>query len=560
MAAQEKIKVTFKRIYTINDADWFGSGEFYFQATVDGHAAGNPGSTFDAVEGKWFDLPSPDWSAVVDVAGKNQIVVKFHGKDRDLVFDDDLGSVTYTLRRPFTQSNYRHRTEYFVLDWDVELLVDGAYGMHPADAVFACRENPGSINCTTVSGTTFQARMEIHEVRPTPPAADVPPRRPVFPPGTPAAVQNTAATPPISPADPINVIPNPSVIPILTAVEATALTAARIEFSYYRPGTLAFADNDARLVWTVNSIAGGAAVSFVGPAQGTKVMVYGTVAGEVLLEVRFRGALIAKYRALVLAVKKISCRFTILNGPTADSTPRSTPANVADHLAITNRMLRQVAIELVLDTNVSTTDGAVVSATPGIFRARVTRGQTRRIPSTGFTFAARINFRPNVMNFAYIHSESAGNLGAAEDYPASNAGATITDSGTPSSSWLPPSGIPPDGAAGTSTMTLLAARVRPAPPGHPNRWNGLFSMYVSDSNGDPSTLAGQQKYANTMAHEFCHILGLAHRVDGAGSPFNDGINYPPNENLMHFNNGPALAQDLDILQARAVRQSPLVPP
>jgi hypothetical protein len=259
-------------------------------------------------------------------------------------------------------------------------------------------------------------------------------------------------------------------------------------------------------------------------------------------------------------VKKIPCRFTILNGPTHDSTPRSTPANIVDHLAITNRMLRQVALELVLDANVSTTDGAHVTATPGIFRARVAKGQTRRIPSTGFTFATRVNFRPNVMNFVYIHSESGGNLGAADDYPASNAGPTIPDSGAPSSSWIPPSGIPPDAAAGTKRMTLLAARVRPAPAGHPNRWHGLFSMYVADNNGDPSTLAGQQKYANTMAHEFCHILGLAHRVDRAGSPYNDGINYPPNENLMHWINGPALAQDLDILQARAVRQSPLVPP
>jgi hypothetical protein len=157
------------------------------------------------------------------------------------------------------------------------------------------------------------------------------------------------------------------------------------------------------------------------------------------------------------------------------------------------------------------------------------------------------------MNFAYIHSDRNGNMGAASDYPANGAGATISDAGTPSTSWNLPSGVAPDAAAGAVAMTLLAARQR---PGHPN----LFAMYVTNANGNPTTAAGHLTYANTIAHEFGHILNLAHRVDGVGSPFNDGVNFPPNENIMHFNNPGTIAQDFDIVQVRAIHRSPLVPP
>jgi hypothetical protein len=393
-------------------------------------------------------------------------------------------------------------------------------------------------------------------VRPTPPAADTPPRRPAFPAGTAAASLNTAAAPNINPGDAINIIPNPSVIPILAAAAASATTCARIEYNYYRPGTLAFADNDDRLVWTAVAIGGAGAVQFFGPARGTKIMVYGVTAGEVRLECRFRGALFATYRALVGAVKQIPCRFNILNGPPG-SIPRSTPANVQDHLAIANRFLRPMAIELVLDTNATMTDGATATGIPGIFRIRVSSGVTR---NTNGNRASALNFRANVMNFAYIFTETRpGVLGAASSYPANNAGATISETGTPSTSWISPSGVPPDGAAVATSMTLLAARVIPPPAGHPNAHNGLFAMYVTDLNGDPSVLASQQAYANTIAHEFGHILNLGHR-GVAGDPWDDLVNYPPNENVMHPTNPPALAQDFDIIQARAARQSPLVPP
>jgi hypothetical protein len=172
------------------------------------------------------------------------------------------------------------------------------------------------------------------------------------------------------------------------------------------------------------------------------------------------------------------------------------------------------------------------------------------------------------MNFAYVHSEVSGVLGAATDFPSSNAPAaagvrpTITDSRTPSTSWITPSGILPDAAAGAVAMQLIVGIQR---AGHPL----LYAMFVTDTHGDPSVLAIQQNYANTIIHEFLHILNLGHRVEGpgaggvglvAGGIFWDGLSHPPQENLMHWNAPGSIAQDIDIIQALGARQSPLVPP
>jgi hypothetical protein len=573
----QKIKVILKRVFVKDDADWFGSGEFYFTATIDGRAVGDRSQIFDAREGQWINLPAASWSAEVDVTGKAEVVVTFNGKDEDLIFDDDLGTITYKLRPPWAERTFRHDTEYFSLEWGVELSVDGRFGHHAPNEVFACRAAGGNANCTTVSGVPIVARIEIHPVRPVPPA--LPPRG--LPAGPVLGVDNNGGTV-ITPASDINIIPNPSVIPILTAPGgpapaagappvADATNSARIEVTFYRPNTLAFTANDPRLVWSVRAIAGGA-VSFRGPPNGLKVMVYGTAPGEVALELRFRGELMATYRALVMRVKKIPCRCNILNGPSATSQPRATPANIADHLSIANRFLRQIGLELVLDTNATRTNGAVATATPGIFRISVSKGTTWHINSDVTAVKATIlNHRQGVMNFAYIHSERRPNVGgAATDFPASNvapaaAGArpTITDSGTPSTSWVTPSGVLPDAAAGAVTMRLINAIQR---PGHPR----LFAMFLCDNLGDPSAPAAQQIYAKSMCHELGHILNLGHRIEGpdpttatglaANGIFWDGLSHPPQENVMFWQGAQQICQDFDIIQTRGAHQSPLVPP
>ena len=96
-------------------------------------------------------------------------------------------------------------------------------------------------------------------------------------------MRNGAGRRQIRDSDPINFIRNPSVIPILPDDEATEDTVACIEYTYYKPRTLAFTDDDARLEWTQSSLSGGASVDFITRDHGLKIFVNGVVEGEVLL-------------------------------------------------------------------------------------------------------------------------------------------------------------------------------------------------------------------------------------------------------------------------------------
>jgi hypothetical protein len=567
----EKIRVTFKRVFVRDTADWFGSGEFYFDAKVDGQQVGDR-QIFDARQGKWIALQPDRWSQEIDVTGKSAVDVIFNGRDEDVFFDEDLGTIKYTLRSPWQQNTHTHHTEYFSLEWSIELQVHGAYGVHPPNEVFACRALPGNADCTTVSGVPIVARVEVHPVRPVPARILF---RGLVPPLD--AVENKAGVL-AKPTDPPNIVPNPAVIPILTQPGITpapgeppvadATNAARIEVTFYRPSSLQLDANPHELEWSARSLVDGAAVSFLGPAQGTKVLVYGTAPGQIALDVKFRGQVMATYRALVLRLKSIPCRVNILNGPTESSQPRSRPEDVVDHLSIANRYLRQAGVELVLDTSSHTSDGAQATSIPGVFRIRVAAGVTMGIDAARASMpATRLNYRPNVLNFAYVHSAKGRVLGATTDTPASKIPAapgerpTVRDGGTPSSSWIRPSGVLPDSAAIGVNMDLVRARHR---PGHPK----LFAMLVADKCGDPAVFADQQRYGHTIAHEVGHILNLGHRVEGphpdnpdqliADGAFSDGLTHPPRENLMHWNAPDSEAQDLDILQALAIQQSPLV--
>jgi len=606
MPADERIKVAFRHVFVRDDSDFFGDGEFKLIAHVGNQPVGDPEQIFRAVEGRSFALPEAIWSTIVDVRNLTQLVVRFQAKEDDVFVDDDLGTVQHTLRFPFQQDRFafRHGTAFYLLDWEVQLSAGGGFGRHAPNTVFATRQNAGSVTCTTVSGNTFRARMEVHPVRPvpsTPPASAVP-VRPVFPPGTPEETNTGGTT--VSANSPINVIPNPSVIPILgvaanappgphtdaqldAANWANARNCARIEFTSYKPQSLNFTDDDPRLEWSFVAVTGGA-VAFLGPARGRRILVFGVTAGEVRLECRFQGAVFATYRAIVAQIKQIPCRCNILNGPTNDSIPRATPDDVKGHVDIANRFMRQLGLELTLDTNPARTDGATATTHPGIFRIRVPRGRTRRIDGAARDRAVIMNHRPNVMNFCYVHSDADGNLGAANDFPNSTAPAaagarpTITDNGTPSTSWVRPSGvgIGADAATGPVNMQLIAGIQR---AGHPQ----LFSMYVTDGNGgtllpagNHATPARQREYANTMSHEFGHILNLGHRVEGvpaaganpardmtaadapatlsAGGIFWDGLLQPPHENVMQWHDPATVAQDFDIIQAKGVMLSPLV--
>lgn len=624
-ADDQKIKVIFEKVAVINDSDPLGDGEFYFIASVAGNSVGNRNRIFNAKKGQ--DIPL-GWEIEVDVKNRASVRIQFKGMEEDIFFDDDLGTFTHTLRRPYSQGHTSLSNRFFELTFRVELLALGSFTSHPPNTVFACRQVAGSVSCTTVNGTAIQSRMEIHPVLPEPtsPPANAVPRRPA---GLSGPVNSNPIVAPGSTiptaTSPINAFANPAVIPVLGPPDSAPPGAhssaqldaanwvnprncARIEYTRYWPGTLAFGDDDDRLTWSAVSLAGGGAVSFYktdgtssATDTGKKVRIYGTSAGEIRLEVRFKGAIFATYRALVLNIKQVPCRCNILNGPTAGTQPRVTPQDVQNHIDLANRSLRQLGLQLTMDTNVtprSRHNAQAVTGFPGIFRIKVPRARTWQVRNTGW--ATRRNYRNNVMNFAYIHSDWTGrnpitsrpnpsNLGAAFDYPASNAGASITDpptgavtNATPSSSWARPTGVGVgvDATTTGTTMNLLTARQRTNRAGALSDPN-LFAMYVCDSNGGPPggnhrTANRQLTFANTIAHEFGHILNLGHRVEGvtatgsdmvaatpvasltAGGIFWDGLVHPPRQNVMHWIAPSTIAQDFDLIQARAVHQSPLV--
>jgi len=561
-----RIKVIFDRVYVRNDADTFGSGEFYFIAEVDGQTVGNRSTIFNAVERSWLDLPDDQWSAVVDVRNKTRVEVRFQGRDDDVFCDDDLGSISYVLRPPWRQRTFRSRTRYYVLEWRVELEVHGQFGRHAPLEVFACRQQSGAHECTTVSGARAQHRIEICPVVPVPGDGDLPPR-PRFPAGT-----HGERTAPqaifLAPGHPPNVVPNPAVIPILAQTAATADTAARIEITHYHPNTLRLQENDPRLVWSYRRLAGQPTVRFVAPsggtaAQGLRVLVHGTGThdGEVLLDVRYRGSLLASYRALVARIRRIPCRVTILNGSGRGVQPRSTPQHVLEHLEVANLILRQIGLELLRDADATVSDGATPALDgrrqpiPGVFRInRISAGLTRNVDwsaNSGFIRSSGLNSRPNVVNIVYVKSvrriRHRGRwvhpYGLSTDRPANPAGTSVTDSGNPSTSWVQPSGVPPDGEPRTVTMNLAGAR---------QRRSDLAALWVRDFT-DPSD---SHRYGYVIAHEVGHILGLLHR--GRNVPgTHDGVGHPPSENVM-FDDEDTLGLDLDIIQARAVRRSNLI--
>jgi hypothetical protein len=260
-------------------------------------------------------------------------------------------------------------------------------------------------------------------------------------------------------------------------------------------------------------------------------------------------------------------------------------------VAVANLFLRQIGLELTRDTNHSVNNGARIARDggniiDGVFRISVAQGWTRGINGNACDRAVRLNYRnapagqPPVLNFAYVHSDANNGYGAACYYPDSKlavglavgARPTIQDNGSPSSSWATStnstnvtggSGVPPDAAAGTATMTLISRR-------RPTNHARLFGMYVAGDCGDATNPANDQVYGLVIAHELGHMLNLGHRVERpdaadpsgfiAGGIFVDGLTYPDPENVMRWGIAANVNQDFDILQALAVWESPIVNP
>jgi hypothetical protein len=367
---------------------------------------------------------------------------------------------------------------------------------------------------------------------------------------------------------------------------------------------LGLTDDDDRVSWWIVGGHGdydgkAAFMNTEAAKRGLKIQVHGTAAGDVLIQPYSGGFAYGMLRVRALDNHQVKFRVNRIlfkGNPTATPpVPARLPtASVADaqkHIQLVNIYLRQAAIELVPDNSAemasktgnnkvgqASLDPRVVAVTKvadGFFdvevdRANLVFGTTANRARDGI----RINCRNEVMSFAYVHSrDTGGSLATALLCPVnhapkpranppraySTASYTLEDKGVPSSSLIPKTGIPGDTPADPVKMIVLFPDVSWQGATPANRdidllWGVIVPTQSIDNSAPAGGAVRELAYGNTLAHELGHVLGLGHR-GSTGDPVTDGVALPAAENLMHPSNPPPTAQDVDIVQVKAIRFS-----
>jgi len=494
-------------------------------------------------------------------------------------------------------------SDYF-LDWSVT-VEGGAADAQLPDHVDASRLHARHQGRSTISGTGTHPIVEFDPIVPVPeigllkgPILSKTKRR-MRSKLTRGVIWNSDLKYPIRVDDmsPLNVFPNPAAIPVLDPNDGLVSrrprndTCARIQFTRYAPSSMRFGDDDQRLKWDYVSLDEQGAVQFFGDDnkdRGLKVKVYGTNEGEVELRVRYcpgdggQERYVGWYRALVKRIRKIPYRVNILEGPNRSDKPRCDADDILAHIKIANTFLRQMAVELTADADqddritveqrMGLGGPSARSLRPGIFRVRgLPRGYTCNVDALGNKPPCMfLNYRPNVLNIVYVKSINPclgwkeWVPGQAVSWKQNGAGEFVYDAPRGASlAWGLAYGRPYGAKPQVQKMFLAGGNVLAA---HPD----CFALFLSDKMGNPTKTGGigplgrggRYRYGVTLAHEVGHILNLEHRLDRSreqkrkGTIFPDGLKYPRLENIMYYNAW-SMSQDFDIIQAKAVHQSPL---
>lgn len=584
-----KISVSIHSVTVHDTHDLWGPGEWHFTASIDGTAVGDPAKEFEAKPRQMILLePEAQWSSILDVSGKGKgstVVVQFTVQASDASGNIDLGQANVTLKYPYKDefevsvpgSLVKGKRAYHVTVVVGIKEEKATIPMKHAADLFVNRQADGTKTFSSASGKKREPRVEVCPVVPVPVRGM--PRRPHFPVGYAAGKRTSeAAKVKLGPALNLNALPNPAVIPIIPPGDPDlAKKAARIVVTYLEPGNV----DTSYLTWVVKK----GPVAFSGATKGkTEVLAYGTGTGandeEAIIELRWDGGpLVCTYRAWVGKIKKIPYRVIIC-------TPkkwrvRTKPADAKNHVAMANVLLWHAALTLVPDADKTTWDG-VTDCGDAVYQLEVSGktlkfavGVNENIPP----ITTKLNFRPGVMHFAYIKTDTTpGDCGIATDRPGLS-GKTESLPGSPTPSWVRPSGIPPDGAAKTVKMKTMNKSQRGKSKSDKDYLKArglkadameqLFGLLLPDY-----TSANDPDWGQTLAHESGHVLGLAHRgnaaapgasattpptaapvssVDGINDPTGNG--YPWWENVMCY--GFVKSQDIDIIQAAVIRRHPL---
>ncbi|MFQ5806159.1 MAG: hypothetical protein ACE5I3_06905 [Phycisphaerae bacterium] len=167
------VMVTLERIHVINDEDWFGKGELYFEGNVDGMPIARS-ATFKAGSGEDITLSGPSWRKVVDVRAKASFQLVLRGHDEDLIWDDDLGTVTATVRKnadgEWPDGTFS-RTSTSPADFVLHYRVEPVLALNPAqpETAVICREHTANPTCSTISGVSVRVLKITATVPSTPP-------------------------------------------------------------------------------------------------------------------------------------------------------------------------------------------------------------------------------------------------------------------------------------------------------------------------------------------------------------------------------------------------------
>lgn len=604
-----KIKIQFVAVKVLDDCDLFGVAEWHFNASIDGNVVGSRGTEFEAQNGDTLNLPEANWSAEIDVSTKgpgDTVDIVFSGIEEDFLFDDDLGQVTARFGHPFREAktlNLRSPvmsggfffSDYRAYELEVRLTIVDVVATSATtgpQSIPVSRQADGSATFTTVGGAALVPRVEVCPVIPVPANGftRLPPR-PVQPAGLAPGAATAHAAPFSLVGAALNAMVNPSVIPIIAASHTDfANRVAQLAVTYVDPGNIDLN----MLTWHV--VSGPAVIHGSNRGGLVKVRGRGNGADEIAtIEVRWNGSttVLATYRAWVGKMGTVPYRINLLDGRTPGtqvSAALRTPAIVQQHMDVCKVIYWQAGLLLAPDPSATTYDSAVASGTAGIFTVRARRnGHTRNVNPNRRPAATRYNFNPDVVSIVFIFSVSGGSqFGIATDIqgiPVAN----VSDSGTPSNSWVLPSGIAPDGAAGKVKMKTFAglrsrskqrgpgdrayvrARNRSNPPFVRNDMNRLHAAHL------PATWGGTvESNGVNLAHELGHVLGLMHRGSGGMNNLlgrkrsDDQVDskdikgkqrgHPWLENVMTYGYSGAtiFAKDIDLLQASVIRQHPSV--
>lgn len=585
--AATKIKVTFKSVYVRDDEDWFGPGEWFFDATVRCEPSGKTFTVGDTTrhEVNDGDTLTLDWSQEVDIdPADEKIVIRLQGTDEDSLFDDDLGWIRLTLLTPIV-NDYEMTLTSSKACFDGLLEVDILERTKDATGtITTIRETMDSSTFSTLHVGMLSKLVHINPVVPVPWSEGIPKKHKGVLSLSSWKARNTKLSASTSDYPKLNKLVNPAVIPVLDPAHADfANRCARIMITEHRPDNL-----QTKIIWkavtdNVKLWDGSTKTEIKG---GREVMAYGVLSGDsdqkCTIEVCSEDEgqpLLATYCAWVGKPKYVWCRANIIKCSRASTpanpivNPTITEAQIKQHINFANIVLWQAAITLVMDTEATTAADTVESTTEeGIFTVTKSTNYTYKAErGSDKLIAPLLNAREGVFNMAYIHSVkgSSGLLGSASDRRMSEASdGTETLATSPSNSWVRPTGVWPDSPACTVTMKTM---------GKSDARKDEFKTHTADGKIDKicaciMTDNVQLRVARgniTLPHELGHVLGLHHRGNGGNEDFGsyDGVNHqsapfkgkghPFKENMMCYGND-ARRQDIDMVQANVLRGHPLV--